>query len=471
MLPIIEKGKCLGCTETARDSDVLHCFLCKKHFHVMNCAVVATLDRDVLPAKTNLTNYIKYCSQSYPTGNFIWTCFRCGVIKELSSSDNINQRVAVLESLLMTLSPALTALAKSADQSNEISSMVSAIRSSTAAHPSSTADGNDGDPACAIETPSSESELASNANNLPMSQTVAVSPHNDGSTDQGQLPNPPVSSTVEAPIQIADDGCLDDTSQLPVRPLTDHNMHPKPVGSKIKIRITSDKENGPLLRTWFHRAHTAGKIDSYSIRYHSNHKADLIFQNASEAENAHQRISQLDLDQVNLGIPTCMNTKMVHVVGLTEEDSKDSIYKAICKPGRNHAIGHLINPRTFRVVKIDPCNRNHNVYRASVVISHEIWDIILNKMNSKLKIDYLSCSVFLRPDSIRCYNCQHLGHTAQTCQEDKRCVNCGQGHSSEGCQNTPKCINCFEQGVDCSHRADSPDCPTYKSFRKGSAKN
>ena len=468
MLPIVEKGKCLGCTETARDTDVLHCFLCKKQFHVINCAVAATLGRDDLPAKTNLTNYIKFSSQSYPTGNFIWTCFRCGVIKEMSSSDNIEQRVGVLESLLITMSPALTALAKSAECSNEISSMISDIRASTSAHQSSPADGH---PTGVSETPSLESELASNDNNLPMSPAVAMPPHNvscDISTDPGQLANLPI--LVDAPFQIAHDGCLDDSSQTTASALTEHHMRPKPAGTKIKIKITSE-EDGPLLRNFFHRAHTVGKIDSYSIRYHSNHKADLIFQNVSEAEAAHLRISQLDLNKINLGIPTCMNTKMVHIVGLTEDDSKESLYEAICKPGRNHAIGHLINPCTLRVVNINPCNRNSNVYRASVIISEEIWDIILNKMNSKLKIGYLTCSVFLRLESIRCYRCQHLGHTAQTCKKDIRCVNCGEGHSLKECQNSPKCVNCVAEGVDSSHRADSPDCSTYKSFRKGSAKN
>ena len=103
--------------------------------------------------------------------------------------------------------------------------------------------------------------------------------------------------------------------------------------------------------------------------------------------------------------PTCMNTKMVHIVGLTEDDTDTSIYDAVCKPGRNRAIEHLINPCTLRVTSIKPCNKSPHVYRASVVVAEEIWDIILNKMNSKVKVDYLSCSVFLRPDSFRCYHC------------------------------------------------------------------
>ena len=168
--------------------------------------------------------------------------------------------------------------------------------------------------------------------------------------------------------------------------------------------------------------------------------------------------------------PTCTNTKMVHIVGLTEDDTKTSVYNALSKPGRNRAIEHLINLCTLRVVSLNPCKKTPHVYRASVVVSAEIWDIILNKMNSKLKVDYLSCSVFLRPDSYRCYRCQRLGHTSQTCQNDMKCVVCGEGHNTKGCLKTPKCINCSELGLDSNHRADSADCPTYKNFRNGTAK-
>ena len=43
-------------------------------------------------------------------------------------------------------------------------------------------------------------------------------------------------------------------------------------------------------------------------------------------------------------------------------------------------------------------------------------------MNSKLKVEYLSCSVFCRPDNIRCFKCQRLGHTKQSCKNEIACV-------------------------------------------------
>ena len=109
------------------------------------------------------------------------------------------------------------------------------------------------------------------------------------------------------------------------------------------MRVTSDQENDPPLRAAFHRAHAAGKIGSYSIRYHSDNKADFTFDNLSDAKSAHQCLST-EVTGIDVSDPTCTNTKMVHIVGLTEDDTTTSVYNALSKPGRNRAIEHLINP-------------------------------------------------------------------------------------------------------------------------------
>ena len=130
MLALVKKGKCEGCNETALDTEVLHCHLCKNYFHAANCTVRDTLDRDALPAFTNLTNYIKFSGKNYPTGKFVWSCFRCGVINQLSSNEDIGQRVTLVEALLITLSPALSALTTSVDngRAQDIANLVSDIR-------------------------------------------------------------------------------------------------------------------------------------------------------------------------------------------------------------------------------------------------------------------------------------------------------------------------------------------------------
>ena len=450
MLPIVKKGKCEGCNETAKDSEVLHCYLCKNYFHAANCTVRDTLDKDALPAFTNLTNYIKFSSQNFSTGTFIWTCFRCGVVKELASPENLSQRVAVLETLLMTLSPALVAITKSQGIVNEqdISEAISNIRANTPG------DGNEGPTTATVGSPQSHAVVSPSLS--PTDDAPPLTP-TGGLFTQGNVGNRTSNHNTN---MLSTASPVEEYAVIPPAP--------KSAGSaKIKVRVTSKNDSMPL-RSCLHRAHSAGKIDNYSMRYHSNTRADLLFDNLTDAETAHRCASELE--DIEVASPTCMKTKMVHIVGLTEEDTKDSVYKAICKPGRNRNIQHLVNPYTLRVLSLNPCKKSPHVYRASVVISEDIWDIILNKMNSKLKIDYLSCSVFLRPDSIRCYKCQRLGHTSQSCEKDITCVVCGEvGHNSKDCKNAVNCINCAELHMESSHRADSSNCAAYKNFRKGPA--
>ena len=119
MLPIINKGKCSGCKQTAKDNDVLLCCKCKNHFHAVNCTVTSTLESDALPSNTNLTAFSKFSKKTYPTGSFSWTCFRCTCVGQVSSESNLEQRVSFLETLLISVSPALKSLAKVFDNTSQ----------------------------------------------------------------------------------------------------------------------------------------------------------------------------------------------------------------------------------------------------------------------------------------------------------------------------------------------------------------
>ena len=448
LLPMVKHGKCEGCSAITKDAEVLCCYLCKKHFHATNCTVTETLGSDALPSHTNLTNYSKFGSKSYPTGRFIWTCFRCGSIEELASRDNLSERVSLLEALLVTLSPALSSLTNALSHNNDqgVEALIANIRASTA----QADDGN------SINTDEVTKVLPSGVSNINSEKSAEMHQDNERNTS-ASVPLSLVGTNSNRKKQTQTPGYA---SQGPPS---------KKAGAKMRIRVVNKEEVGPPLRAIFHRAHLSGKIGSYTIRYHSNHKADLLFDNIKDAETAHHVITS-ELVGVEVSSPSHTNTKMVHIVGLTEDDTKQSVYDAICKPGRNSAIEHLVNPYTLRVLDVKPCNKKQHVYRATIVISEDIWDIISNEMNEKLKVDYLSCAVYLRPDSIRCYRCQHLGHTAQTCQNEIACVNCGGSHESNGCPNPAKCINCSGSENDCNHRADASDCPAFRNYRKGDGK-
>ena len=62
------------------------------------------------------------------------------------------------------------------------------------------------------------------------------------------------------------------------------------------------------------------------------------------------------------------------------------------------------------------------------------------------------------PNPQRCFQCQKLGHTKNSCKGKAVCAGCGEeGHNLDDCKNEPKCVNC--QG---DHVAISRDCPKWK---------
>ena len=468
-LPVIINNKCSGCLQVAKDTEVLHCHICNNHYHVANCTVVECLPAESLPSKTNITNYSKFSKLSYSTGSFTWTCFRCKSINELSSKTNLEQRVSILESLLITFSPALKALSIQPDNSQAAKLISELHQQSSDRQMNSCPDHSvnpipDSPPTTTITTPLSETSDLTGTPQLPSTSTAGKDSTADGvSSTSSNINRTPTTKNSK----------VSNPSLKHRKPKSgaDTESTPKTSKSKYRIKLTAKSEEDPPLRALLHQGHNEGKIGSYSMRFHSSHKADLNFNSFDEANTAFQDLSAL-LSDYEISKPYCSNSKLIHIAGLTSFDTKESVYSAIAKPGKNHAIQHLVNPSTVRVLSIKSCKRNTNNFKAVVSVSMDIYKIIFEQMKGKIKIDYLSCYVFVQPDSIRCNNCQDLGHSDETCTKDPVCVICGGDHSAKDCpdKSKPKCINCFKAGLDSNHRADYFDCPSYKNFRRGPAK-
>ena len=256
--------------------------------------------------------------------------------------------------------------------------------------------------------------------------------------------------------------------------IPDSNKTTKSAKTKYRVRIKSKTNSSPALRYVLHHAHSSKKIESYNTRFHSGSQADLLFDSFEAATQAHQKVSVV-LPECEVMSPVSTRSKLIHVVGLTGDDTVESVYSALSKPGRNHPIDHLINPASVRVLQINECNsstKEQPKFRASLVVSDAIHEIVFNKMHRKIKVDYLSCNVYDRPASNRCSNCQVLGHSETTCKNDPACVVCGGSHSADSCPNTnnPKCVNCSSNNIDNSHRADWDNCPSYLQYRDSLAK-
>ncbi|CAH1110610.1 unnamed protein product [Psylliodes chrysocephalus] len=75
-----------------------------------------------------------------------------------------------------------------------------------------------------------------------------------------------------------------------------------------------------------------------------------------------------------------------------------------------------------------------------------------------VKVAFYSLNVRLYiPAPLRCFRCQHFGHTSMRCEKPQVCV-CGEPiHTGKPCTPPIKCVNC--EG---SHSTRSKECPVYK---------
>ncbi|KAL1116517.1 hypothetical protein AAG570_004989 [Ranatra chinensis] len=62
---------------------------------------------------------------------------------------------------------------------------------------------------------------------------------------------------------------------------------------------------------------------------------------------------------------------------------------------------------------------------------------------------------------LQCHNCQRLGHGAQCCSAERRCVKCGLNHLAKECNKTKEEFYCALCGG--NHAASYRGCPTYKN--------
>ena len=126
----IHGSKCVACKRTANDAEILRCCKCRTVFHVVNCPQL--LDKDILPCPSSLKIYIKFASKEFSSGDFHWTCFRCKGLASLSAKRNLEERVDLLEALLITLAPQMQAVNTEGRRNSpeEISQLVQSIRHS-----------------------------------------------------------------------------------------------------------------------------------------------------------------------------------------------------------------------------------------------------------------------------------------------------------------------------------------------------
>ena len=75
---------------------------------------------------------------------------------------------------------------------------------------------------------------------------------------------------------------------------------------------------------------------------------------------------------------------------------------------------------------------------------------------SKLQLDYVTYHVKAHiPNPLMCFRCGHFGHPEVHCQNEKKCLDCGEHVHDGTC--VQKCLNCGQMGHSCRSR----ECPTW----------
>eukprot|EP00116_Pleurobrachia_bachei_P004741 sb/3465003/ len=162
----------------------------------------------------------------------------------------------------------------------------------------------------------------------------------------------------------------------------------------------------------------------------------------------------------------------------------ETISAATTRESRNAAILELLreknpelNDRDVDVVYFRPNARITDVCTVGIRLPTPIKRQLLNQ--GVVYVDFVACRVVDRVHVIQCYNCQSFHHTSDICTKEPICVHCAGSHKSDCCsvkssENfVPSCINCsLASGSSESHKANSLDCPIYKSkFDVAKSKN
>lgn len=120
--------------------------------------------------------------------------------------------------------------------------------------------------------------------------------------------------------------------------------------------------------------------------------------------------------------------------------------------------------REVRIIrKIETKQRKNNWL---IDVDEECKNILL-KMK-RICIDFERYRVVEFVSITRCFKCQRFGHMSNSCTERVNCVKCAADHYLKDCKSdTLCCSNCYFDDVngDCSHRADSSNCPAFQKYR------
>ena len=221
-----------------------------------------------------------------------------------------------------------------------------------------------------------------------------------------------------------------------------------------------------------------GKLDSYdNFRSRGKSAIEVLFTDCLKADEAYTKLSSFFPDENELHIevnkPEMIHCNRTFFVGMNAGETAETI---LAKVSHRYPEFELSTRNKWNIKVLEPkqCIKNKDIYRATVLLSQDLFDYISTNLNNRLRMgNYDTWAVY--PCLTRCIKCQSLHHAYEQCKKrDPCCAICSGPHYTKKCTVDKNdktklcCINCKKSEAhknDCNHRADSSDCPVYLQMR------
>ncbi|GBM28824.1 hypothetical protein AVEN_241848-1 [Araneus ventricosus] len=124
----------------------------------------------------------------------------------------------------------------------------------------------------------------------------------------------------------------------------------------------------------------------------------------------------------------------------------------------NDTIEHILEelrPQSVKQVQRISIRRDGKL----IPTKHLVLTFSKPKLPQHIMAGYIRCPVRpYIPNPLRCYKCQHFGHSKPNCRGTLTCARCAvAGHESNDCTAKEKCVNCKGD-----HPSFSRSCPSWK---------
>ena len=437
--------------KSANDAEVLRCSICKLVYHVVNCS---KLNKDCIPPPTSMKMYIKFANKQFPSGVFSWCCHRCKSLETITAKRGLEERVSLLEALLLTLVPQSSTEQHPIQTRQQVAELVESIRSDT---------GSSVDIPAPLEVPSDNSEV------LSVVTPSALEPPTFSAVTSAPPPSPPSAPLIPTRTSSS-------TTNRVWRQISNGNNSPPPSSTKrpasnaLSYKVhASPKPGAHPVQNLLQRAYFSGTLNkNIKSRFHfKKNNADFFFPTFAEASTSLSCLRSI-LKDFTVHEPLLIGSKSIRIAGLCDDYSPDQLFSEITSCGHNPEIQQLMNKDTFQIHSVKAYKLDPTRFWASATVSEAIYKVIVGKMKRHLKTAYLKLPIF---DSkrTRCSNCQGLdGHLRKDCTNNPVCAKCSGNHATDSCSVTDetrfKCVNCSKlDNANANHRADSTECPAFQA--------